>query len=217
MKVLELFSGTHSIGKVCKEHGYEVVSVDRDLGAKCPLGTDYESDIHIKEDIMTWDYKKDFKVGEFDLITASPVCLWWSCLRYTHIGRKLKKYDNPFSMKDIEEEILKYGEPMVDKVFEIINYFKPKYWWIENPQSSKMKEYINNLIPYYDVDYCQYGFEYKKRTRIWTNIEGFIPLLCKKKNHKIQIGRGKGGGIRRLERYRIPPILIAELLCHSHS
>ena len=179
MKVLELFSGTHSIGKVCKEHGYEVVSLDRDLGAKCPFGSNYESDIHIKEDIMTWDYKKDFKVGEFDLITASPVCLWWSRLRNTWIGRKLKSMDRPLTKEDINNDIAKYGEPMVDKVFEIIDYFNPTYWWIENPQTGRMKEYINDLIPFYDVDYCKYSdFGYKKKTRFWTNIEGFVPKIC---------------------------------------
>jgi site-specific DNA-cytosine methylase len=217
MKVLELFSGTHSIGKVCKELGYEVVSLDRDLGGKCPFGTDYESDIHIQEDIMTWDYKKDFKVGEFDLITASPVCLWWSMLRNSNLGRKLKGYGEKFTKEDIENDITKYGEPMVDKVFEIIDWFCPRFYWIENPQTSRMKEYINDLIPYYDVDYCKYGFEYKKKTRIWTNIEGFIPLLCKKKNHKIQIGRGKGGGATKLEKYRIPSKLISALICLAHS
>ena len=33
---------------------------------------------------------------------------------------------------------------------------------------------------YYIVDYCSYGFYYKKRTIIFTNKKGFIPKLCKK-------------------------------------
>ena len=45
MKTLELFSGTGSVGKVCKNLGIEVVSLDRDLPAD------------IKSDIMDWDYK----------------------------------------------------------------------------------------------------------------------------------------------------------------
>ncbi len=214
MKVLELFSGTHSIGKVCKEHGYEVVSVDRDLGSKCPFGTNYESNLHIQKDIMTWDYKKDFKVGEFDLITASPVCLWWSNCRNVWIGKKIKAHGETIITKDIlNEDIEKYGVPMVDKVFEIIDYFKPSFYWIENPKSGKMKEYINDLIPFYDVDYCQYGLDYKKSTRFWTNIKGFKFKKCNHKKHNGYKDWNKG----KLERYKIPPILIAELLCHSHS
>jgi hypothetical protein len=72
---------------------------------------------------------------------------------------------------------------MVDKVFEILDYFKPKYWWIENPQTGKMKYYIEKIRPdikWYDVDYCKYGFPYKKRTRFWTNISSFNPKVCKK-------------------------------------
>ena len=33
MRVLELFSGTHSVGKVAKELGYEVLSLDMDGNA----------------------------------------------------------------------------------------------------------------------------------------------------------------------------------------
>ena len=179
MKVLELFSGTHSIGKVCKKKGFEIVSLDRDMGAKCPFGGDYESENHIMKDIMEWDYKSDFKVGEFDLITASPVCLWWSHLRNSWIGRKLKSHGDTIITKEIiEADIEKFGIPMVDKVFEIIDYFKPHFYWIENPKTGRMKEYISPLLPFYDVDYCKYGMPYKKTTRIWTNIEGFIPKKC---------------------------------------
>ena len=221
MKVLELFSGTHSIGKVAHKRGFEVVSVDRDIGAECPLGSGYKSDLHIQKDIMTWVYKKDFKEGEFDLITASPVCLWWSNCRNVWIGKKIKAHGDEIITQDIlNEDIEKFGVPMIDKVFEIIDYFKPKYWWIENPKSGKMKEYINDLIPFYDVDYCMFGLKYKKSTRFWTNIKNFKYNKCNHKKHLITIGgdhkKGKtiGGGSNRLERYRIPEKLIEELLIH---
>ena len=44
MKVLELFSGTGSVGHACKEFGFEVISLDRAMEAD------------IKADIMDWDY-----------------------------------------------------------------------------------------------------------------------------------------------------------------
>lgn len=216
MKVLELFSGTHSIGKVAHNLGWEVVSLDRDLNGECPFNSGYISDYHIKEDIMKWDYKKDFKKGEFDLITASPVCLWWSQLRYCCINRKLKGMTRKLTREDIENDIEKLGKPMVDKIFEIIEYFIPQYWWIENPQTGRMKEYIINK-PFYDVDYCKYGFEYKKRTRFWTNIKGFNSKICNKKKHNQQLGHIKKSnwdGSQTLQRYRIPEKLIEDLfLC----
>ena len=205
MRILELFSGTHSIGKAAKSRGYEVVSLDRDLGGECILGSGYKSDTHIKKDIMDWDFT-EYPPNHFDLITASPVCLWWSKLRQTWIGRKCKSIHptDIITQEHLDRDIEKYGVPMVDKVFEIINYFQPKHWWIENPKTGFMKRYIAAAYPeyntYYDIDYCKYSdWGYQKPTRFWTNMKDFTPKTCKKdcenmieingrKVHKIKMG-----------------------------
>ncbi len=206
MRVLELFSGTHSIGKVAEKMGWEVISLDRDLG---PTNDGYTSSKHIKKDILEWDYKNEYKEGDFDLITASPVCLWWSKLRHSWINRKSKTINPDGSIvkkEDLERDIDLYGKPMVNKCFEIIDYFKPKHWWIENPATGKMKNYIESDYPhyntYYDVDYCKYSdFGYKKTTRFWTNLKGFEAKRCKndcenmlevegKKQHNIVLANG---------------------------
>ena len=59
MRLLELFSGAQSVGKVAREMGYEVVCLDRDM------------DADIKCNIMDWDYKA-LEPGTFDVIWASP-------------------------------------------------------------------------------------------------------------------------------------------------
>ena len=204
MKILELFSGTHSIGHCAEKLGHEIVSLDRDLEAKSKI-YNYISKNHIKEDILIWDFKKNFKKGDFDIITASPVCLYWSRLRNSWIGRKSKAiHPTDIITKEIlEEDIRLKGQPMVDKIFEIIEYFEPKYWWIENPATGKMKYYIEEKYPqyntFYDVDYCKYSdWGYQKQTRFWTNIRDFNPKICKKdcdnliendKKHKTDVGK----------------------------
>ena len=185
MNHLELFSGTHSFGKVTSKLGYNVVSLDRDLGAECPLKSGYKSPKHFQEDILTWDYKQ-YPKDYFQLITASPVCMWWSALRNCWIGRKIKAHGDTIITKEIlQNDIDTLGKPMVDKCFEIIMYFNPEKWILENPTTGKMKHYIAEKYPefntFYDVDYCMYSnFGYQKRTRFWTNIQGFSPLLCNK-------------------------------------
>ena len=65
MKVLELFAGTQSVGKVARELGFEVVSLDRDMEAD------------IKTDIMDWDMTQ-YPKGHFQIIWASPPCTEYS-------------------------------------------------------------------------------------------------------------------------------------------
>ncbi len=178
MRCLELFSGTGSIGKVLKEYDIECISVDIEPRFK-PT---------ILADIMEWNYK-EYLPNHFDIITASPVCLYWSKLRNSWIGRPCKaiRSNGEIITKEIlEEEIDKYGKPMVDKIFEIIQYFQPKYYWLENPNTSSMWKYIKekyeNLDLYYNrYDYCKYSdYGYQKPTIFATNFEVIPPMICKK-------------------------------------
>jgi hypothetical protein len=63
-------------------------------------------------------------------------------------------------MKDMDE-----ADKLILKTFEIINYFDPYLWFVENPQTGKLKDRkIMKNIPFYDVSYCMYsdwGYEKK--------------------------------------------------------
>lgn len=154
MKILELFKGTGSVGKCFPDA--EVYSVDI-LKKYNPTYCG---------DIMDFDYKQ-FEVGYFDIIWASPECKIFSQLQRTHIGkdRKWKSKDD----LDIErQKNWKY----VLKVLDIIDYLKPKYWFIENPFNSAMKDIPQmKHLKSYRLDYCRFGYPYNKPTRIWTNKE----------------------------------------------
>ena len=236
MNVLELFSGSGSVGKICEELGWTYLSLDRDLPA----------DINI--DILEWDYKQ-FPNDTFDIVWSSPPCELWSKLQNCWIGRK-RKDGTIMTAEKITERINKYGKPIVDKTLEIIEYFKSGnpnlIYFIENPKDSRMKDYIklDSVI----VSYCKYAdWGYRKDTRIRSNVNGFIPKICKNdcnsmihQQHKNVLGNGyemiNGKkvlcntkekrdkltadkrknitiGTSRLDRYRIPPELIRELFC----
>ena len=102
MKVLELFSGTGSVAKICEELGWECYSVDID---------DKFYPVDKKVDILQWDYKSlDFKP---DIIWASPPCNSFSQILCIH------------KHIDIEKKMKEEGLPLLYKAREIIDYFKP--------------------------------------------------------------------------------------------
>ena len=209
-RLLELFSGTGSVGKVAKYYGYEVISLDLQ-GA----------DINI--DILDWDYKK-YPRDYFSVVWASPPCRTFSILRGSHIGRSYKN-GNSYTKESIEKDMIDIGLPILRKTEEIIDYFNCKNYFIENPATGKMKQFINR--PKIVVDYCKYSnWGYRKRTAIWTNLEGWKrEPLCKQNcsncvngKHLINFGITKKSKNYRPQvwttindRYRIPPMLLSEI------
>ena len=81
---------------------------------------------------------------------------WGISISYTHRPRALN-IAKPIGVRQIIE-----ANRIVKKTLEIIDYFKPKYWTIENPQTGLLKkqEFMEEL-PYFDIGYCKYGFNYR--------------------------------------------------------
>lgn len=196
MRVLELFCGTKSVGKCCDELGWEVISVDIDKRF---------NPTHLVN-ILEFDYKQ-YPKDYFDIVWGSPPCIEYS----KALTRRPR--DIPSANK------------IVLKTIEIINYFDCEWWFIENPESGKLKEQPFMIdLPYVDGDYCMYGKPYRKRTRFWTNKKyQESPLkLCNKECGSFINGKhignvGCGNPIytdkhyTKQEKYSIPPELIYSL------
>ena len=180
-RLLELFAGAGSICKIFSARGWEVVSVDCDAKMQ-PT---------IVADIGTFDYK--MLGGYYDAVWCSPPCTQYS------IARSHAK-----TPRDLEG-----ADKLVRRCRDIISYFQPLAYFIENPHSGllKRRDVVSDL-PYVVVDYCQYGWPYRKRTIIFTNATGQRwTKLCE---HDCEASDGKrhtnwaqkaACGIKRLSRW----------------
>ena len=202
MRALELFSGTHSIGRALESLGWEVISLDCEA----------KYDPTICKNIMAWDYEAFAPPGHFDFIWASPDCTEYSIAKSTGI-RDLMKADG-----------------LVLRTLEIMAYFRPQAYCIENPATGLLKgRGLLDDFPWKDVCYCSYGTPYKKHTRIWNNLSNhWAPRpLCRRNcasflsnggNHATSAQKGPSGNndktidnFTRDQLYRIPEPLCQEI------
>ena len=204
MKVLELFAGSRSFSKVAEELGNETFAVDI---------KDFDN-IDYVADILDFDCSKiPFKP---DVIWASPPCTYFSV---ASIGHHWNKDNTPKT----KEAVL--GCQIIRKTLEIIDYFNPTYFFIENPRGKLRKLDFMKYYPRTTVTYCQYGDTRMKPTDIWTN-HLYNPLfsigwnpkpICKNGDScHISAPRGSKTGTQGLkgnyERSKIPYELCKEIL-----
>ena len=202
MKILELFKGTGSIGKVAKKMGMEVMSVD--------IEDKYEPDI--LADILEWNYKKFFKESGFipDLVWASPPCNTFSPLVYP-----LKERDTKTA--EPKSERAKIGTQILYRTLRIIRYLQKLnpnlVYTIENPRGMMRNDKQIKKLPHRDTTlYCLYGDKRVKPTDFFNNVglelkEG-TPQSCSSEG-RIRVQ----GDTRNIEeRYFIPPKLVKDIL-----
>ena len=204
MKVLELFAGSRSIGKVADELGYKVFSVDINNFKGIDLVKDIE--FLTKEDIPFIP----------DVIWASPPCTTYSIAAIGH-HRDMGKPKTEFAAK---------SDRLVINTLKLIKKFNCKYF-IENPRGYMRKMFFMIGIPRTTVWYCRYGDTRAKPTDIWSNhiyslfnTDGWQPRQkCfngNKKCHHEEAPRGSKTGTQGLknnyQRSKVPYELCKEIL-----
>ena len=161
-------------------------------------------------DRLDWNYTV-YPSNYFNFIWASPPCVEYSICKTRGV-------------RNIE-----LANALVLKILEIIEYFTPVIYVIENPATGLLKHQPFRMnLNYKDIDYCKYGFRYRKRTRLWNNLLNWEPrAFCKtdcgsmdgnKHLDNAQRGPDRAGdgranrSIKQTELYRIPAELSLEIL-----
>ena len=204
IKVLELFAGSRSIGKVADELDYEVFSVDINNFKGIDLVKDIE--------FLTKDYIPFIP----DVIWASPPCTTYSIAAISH-HRDMGKPKTDFAAK---------SDKLVLNTLRLIKEYGCKYF-IENPRGYLRKMDFMLGIPKTTVWYCTYGDTRAKPTDIWSNhiyslfnVNGWKPrAICFNGNtncHHQPAPRGSRTGTQGLknnyERSKVPYELCKEIL-----
>ena len=151
--MLELLCGEGVLAEVFRKRGFDITTLDNNPD----LNPDIVADI--------LDIDPGSLPGPFLYIHASPVCTTFSvCQLSRHYKNRI-----PWSSK------AHIGIAILIKCIEIIEYWKPEYWTIENPRG--MMRHVPRLQQFHrvTVTYCQYGEDFQKPTDFWMPCPFWIP------------------------------------------
>jgi site-specific DNA-cytosine methylase len=210
VKVLELFSGSGSLGKQARRMGLDVFSVDN-----VPFpGTSLVADI----EFLT---PSDIPFAP-DIIWASIPCTSYSLAGISHHREPDGTPKSDFAAK---------SDRLSKNVIALLKAYPDAIYYIENPRATlRQMEYMHGLPAPITVWYCRYGDKRAKPTDIWTNNQrtlfnksGWSPRPeCWNGNkgcHHEAAPRGSKTGTQGLkndyERSKVPSELCMEILLAS--
>ncbi len=112
-------------------------------------------DIKLGQDIMDWDYKNAGLTDVVGVLAAVP------CTDFSLAGAQYWK------AKDIDGRTA-HSVALCRKALEIVDWFQPKFWAIENPVG-RIETCVPELLGKRLLDFhpWHYGDPYTKRTRLW--------------------------------------------------
>lgn len=204
MKVLELFAGKRSIGKVFEERGHEVFSVD--YNEKLP-------DMNLYCNVLDLTAAQIIKLfGKPDIIWGSPDCTTYSI---SAISTHRKKNFETGELEPVSEYAKKCD--LINKHFiNLIKELSPKFYFIENPRGGLRKMKFMQGLPRYTVTYCQYGDTRMKPTDIWTNHPkpDFKPMCKRGDSCHVAAPRGSKTGTQGLKNAQDRAVIPYDLCKH---
>lgn len=237
INVLDLFGGSnHSVAKALNNRKYNIITVDL-------FHLQDETDWSYKNELVDIDlstpkgaeklikYLHKLGIDKFDIITASPPCTTFSIASaITIYGNSYYKYKTNSKLtipsKDEyekwtgklwtqEKTITRYkNENCLKNTIKLIKHYTPKNWYIENPKTSKMWQFIKYNLKNSikgksnDTYYNNYGFPIPKATKFLSNQK--LILKNKKIKSKINWNKFKDNN-KQNQRSLIPSKLILDI------
>lgn len=199
MNGLELFSGSKTVSSVFESYGIHAWSVDNNQKLNPSICCDIRE--LCKNDLPKY----------FDIIWASPDCSTFSRSASPGLWNKEVLKYRQYNYTPVSEKSY-LGLSLLLTTIEIIKFYNPPVWFIENPvgRMRHIKQ-LKLLAPFrYSVNYKDWGFDYSKETDIYTN--QYLPLPQKK---VIRLGKGVMSVNSVYERSRVPAMLINFLIKNS--
>ena len=143
-----MFDYSGNWSKPYKEAGYDVIQIDIKHGIN----------------ILEWDYKQIPKDQVYGILAAVP------CTDYAISGAVW------FKDKDADGRT-EQSQKLISKTKEIIDYFNPVFWVIENPMSRihKLNPWLGEVkYKFHPYEFAEYdptprNSQYQKTTWLWGN------------------------------------------------